>query len=337
MKILLATDTYHPQVNGAAYFTQRLAHHLARRGHRVAVVAPSRSFSNTCETDDVGVTTYGIRSVPLPFYPNLRVSPSFLGRTAIGAAIRAAAPDVVHVQNHFLIGGYVAATARRLNVPVVGTNHFMPENIVAHLPLPQFMAPVIKGIMWRQFRTVYEKLDRVTAPSIAATAMLSTIGLRQRALTVSNGVDLSQFHPGTDGAYLREKYGLPDRPTLLFVGRLDDEKCLPDLLRAVPLILRTCEVHVVIAGIGPRRGAIEQLIHELGIAESVTLAGFVPGRGSATSLPHRRRICHARGRRAPKYCHHGGDGVRPAGAGSGRLGPTRTCTPWSEWIPVSAR
>jgi len=44
MKILLAADTYPPDVNGAAYFTYRLANTLRQHGHVVGVVVPSRSL-----------------------------------------------------------------------------------------------------------------------------------------------------------------------------------------------------------------------------------------------------------------------------------------------------
>ncbi|HEY4703050.1 MAG TPA: glycosyltransferase family 4 protein, partial [Streptosporangiaceae bacterium] len=36
-RVLIGTDTYYPDVNGASYFTQRLAAGLARRDHEVHV------------------------------------------------------------------------------------------------------------------------------------------------------------------------------------------------------------------------------------------------------------------------------------------------------------
>ena len=62
MRILLATDTYYPSVNGASYFTQRLAYGLARLGHEVAVIAPGRGLKNQ-ERAYRGVTEYEKRSI----------------------------------------------------------------------------------------------------------------------------------------------------------------------------------------------------------------------------------------------------------------------------------
>ena len=44
MKILLGNDTYPPDVNGAAYFTRRLAKGLAQRDHEVHVLCSFGRF-----------------------------------------------------------------------------------------------------------------------------------------------------------------------------------------------------------------------------------------------------------------------------------------------------
>ena len=68
MKVLIASDTYYPHVNGASYFTQRLAQALAERGHEVAVIAPSLTLGN--DTFKRGsVKVYGVRSFPILFVP----------------------------------------------------------------------------------------------------------------------------------------------------------------------------------------------------------------------------------------------------------------------------
>ena len=83
MRVLLATETYLPDANGAAYFTYRLATLLSKRGHNVFVMCPSRSIKSTVSTDN-GVTVYGIPSVPVPVYRTLRISPVFISRTVRG-------------------------------------------------------------------------------------------------------------------------------------------------------------------------------------------------------------------------------------------------------------
>jgi 1,2-diacylglycerol 3-alpha-glucosyltransferase len=275
MKILAATDTYYPDVNGAAYFTYRLATLLARRGHKVLVMCPSRSFRNTISNDEE-VAVYGIRSIHLPVYQNFRISPLFILGT-IRRVIRETSPDIVHIQNHFLIGKEAVSAAKKLGIPVIGTNHFMPENLTHYLHLPRIAERWLQRFAWRQFVRVFEQLDFVTTPTKTAAALLVRAGLKKKVVPVSCGIDLERFKPTNDGAYLERRFAIPtNKPVLLYVGRLDKEKRIDMILRALPHILRVTSVHLIVAGIGKEKQNLEELTEELGIQQAVTFAGFVP-------------------------------------------------------------
>ena len=275
MRILIATDTYYPDVNGAAYFTYRLATLLAKRGHNVFVMCPSRSFRNTV-SNDKGVTLYGIHSIAIPTYRDFRISPLFTSRT-IRRVVREVSPHIVHVQNHFLIGREAVSAAKRLGIPVVGTNHFMPENLVHYLHLPGIAERWAQKIAWRQCVRVFEQLDFVTTPTETAVALLKNAGLRKDVMPLSCGIDLERFKPTNDGSYLRQSLGIPvSKPVLLYVGRLDKEKRIDLILRALPDILRVTSVHLVIAGIGKEKRKLEELTEKLGMQRAVTFTGFVP-------------------------------------------------------------
>ena len=49
MRILIASDTFPPHINGAARFSERLGQGLVRRSHEVHQCAPSTSFRNFTE------------------------------------------------------------------------------------------------------------------------------------------------------------------------------------------------------------------------------------------------------------------------------------------------
>ena len=277
MKILIATDTYYPDVNGAAYFTYRLATTLAERGHNVSAMCPSRSMKNTVSNHG-RVTVYGIRSIHLPVYQDFRISALFISRT-IKSAVKKISPDIVHIQNHFLIGKEVVSAAKKLGIPVMGTNHFMPENLVHYLHLPVIAERRVQKFAWRRFVRVFEQLDFVTTPTKTAAALLVKAGLSREAVPISCGIDLERFKPTNDGEYLRRRFAIPsDRPVLLYVGRLDKEKRIDMILRALPDIQRFNSVHLVLAGIGKERQTLEELAQKLGMQNAVTFTGFVPDR-----------------------------------------------------------
>ncbi|WP_219461352.1 glycosyltransferase, partial [Nonomuraea rhizosphaerae] len=63
-RILVAGDTYPPDVNGAAVFTHRLATGLAARGNEVHVICQSDQGPAMAGVED-GVIVHRLRSAPL--------------------------------------------------------------------------------------------------------------------------------------------------------------------------------------------------------------------------------------------------------------------------------
>lgn len=276
MKILIATDTYYPDVNGAAYFTYRLASALAKKGHNVSVLCPSRSFKNTV-VENKGVMVYGVRSVPIMVYKNFRVSPLAISGKTIERVVKEISPDVIHVQNHFMIGKGAVVAAKKLGIPVMGTNHFMPENLVHYFHLPKIIENWLKNFGWKQCIKVFERLDYVTTPTKTAAELLKKAGFGKNVEPVSCGIDLLRFNPENDGSYLKKIYAIPaDGPVMLYVGRLDKEKKIEVILRALPDILLKTDVHFVLAGVGENKQKLEALAEKLGVRKAVKFVGFIP-------------------------------------------------------------
>ncbi|SDE63212.1 glycosyltransferase [Pseudonocardia oroxyli] len=259
MRILLGADTFAPYVNGAARFAERLAAGLAGRGHEVHVAAPS-------PTGAAGVGRFGdvavhrVRSHRYPWHESFRVCLPWEAGPATAEILRRVRPDVVHVQAHFVVGRGLAAAAAASATPLVATNHFMPENLFAHARVPRFLRSAAARWAWRDVRAVFGRADAVTAPTPRAVALLTgATGLAASA--VSCGIDAARYAGGDER---------PD--TVLFVGRLDQEKRVDELLRAVA---RVPGARLEVVGDGTERGAWHRLAAELGIADRVVWHGFV--------------------------------------------------------------
>jgi len=275
MKILIAADTYYPHVNGASYFAQRLAVHLHRRGHQVLVIAPSRTLQN--EVYVHGTRILGVRSVPVFIYNNFRVTPPFLmGRSLENAVIRYA-PEIVHVQSHFFICRAVLKAAKEMELPTVGTNHFMPENLSHYFHLPPLAIEWLKKWGWKQFRAVFDAIDIVTTPTRTAANLLKHVGFQKEVFAISCGIDRRLFQPSASGGPLKKRYNLPEnKKILLTVGRLDKEKNIDLILRGFSRVTHAVDVHLVIAGRGAEEQHLKQLAGIFGIEEHVTFTGFIP-------------------------------------------------------------
>ncbi|MBA3263646.1 MAG: glycosyltransferase [Thermoleophilaceae bacterium] len=93
-----------------------------------------------------------------------------------------------------------------------------------------------------------------------------------KVLFVPNGIS-ARRPEGTD---VRAELGIPhDAPVIGTVGVLRPQKALDVLIRAtVPLLRELPDLHLLIAGEGPERKALEQLAYSEGVTDRVLLAGF---------------------------------------------------------------
>jgi glycosyltransferase involved in cell wall biosynthesis len=288
MKVMIGNDTYPPDVNGAAYFTRRLAVALAARGHEVHVLCPSRNLRNGAIMRD-GVVEHRMRSLPVPFHSGFRFSPSpFLLRHVL-EGVRRTQPDVVHAQGHFFVGRALIRAAKQLGVPVVATNHFMPDNLVFYLHLPERIEKKVAEWAWRDFSRIFDRADLVTAPTPFAAKLAEEKGVYGPIVPVSCGMDLSRFSPTNDGYAFKTRYGVPERPVFMYVGRLDAEKHVDELIKALPLVRRSVDAQLVVVGDGHERENLVALARGQGVEGHVTFTGFVsdgelPGAYAATDV-----------------------------------------------------
>ncbi|WP_335988643.1 glycosyltransferase [Glycomyces sp. MUSA5-2] len=264
LRIAITADTYWPDVNGAANFAHRLASGLAGRGHDVHVICPSTR--NESFTEIVGgVTVHRIGAVRTPFHPDFRFCPPWRAAKAVPELLAEIDPDVVHTQAHFIVGRAAVRAATAAGIPVVATNHFMPENLLGFGPLPRWSHRLAARLAWRDLARVYDRATVCTTPTLRAAQLLERNGLDRPVMAISCGIDRARY---TGGSVERAA-----APTLLFVGRLEAEKNVDELLEAAALL--PADVRVEIVGDGSVRPRLEALAARLGIAERVVFHGFV--------------------------------------------------------------
>ena len=218
MRILITGTTYSPYFNGQAIFTTSLAEGLAARGHTVCVITPSDGRKPyRCKRNGVHILTTSPLS--LSFLHNQAHASLFVD-TEVRAYLADCRPHIVHLHDHFPLSNSVLKYARKSGLPVLGTNHFMPENLAHYVPfLP-------KRLLWWWMKRTFNRLDVATAPSRTAVEILKAQGVKIPIHPISCGVDLERFSPNyaVDKKELHRRYGLdPDRLTFLFVGRVDTE------------------------------------------------------------------------------------------------------------------
>ena len=276
MKILIASDLHYPTINGVATFSRNLARGMAARGHEVLVIAPSQTGRRCKEVDDNYVIVR-TDSVPFPFYQNFRIS--LYPALEVKKIINDFDPDIIHIQMLLGIGQATMRYGNKLGIPIVSTNHAMPENLMDNLKL---LAPVSRPInyMLRSYGArFHSKADVITMPTQSAIDMfLGDIDkIKTPIIPVSNGIDLSRFSPGRASDDVYERFDIPkDAPIISYVGRLDAEKHLPVLVRAFVRVKKTIpNAHLLIVGHGTEESLLHHMTEHFGVAADVTLTGRV--------------------------------------------------------------
>ncbi|GAB3283312.1 glycosyltransferase [Parasphingorhabdus pacifica] len=271
LRIVVGAVTYPPDVNGAANFGHRLATGLAKRGHDVHVIC--HSVDRTASTSvEEGVTVHRVGSYRTPAHPTFRICAPWQASKAASTLLDEIRPDVVHAQSHFFIGRGLIDAAKRRGIGLVATNHFMPENIFGYLPIPRMLQTAGARLLWHNLVRHYSKAQVVSAPTPRAVQLLQDNGFDEQALPISCGIDVARYRQRA--ADYRKNNPDPDVRTVLFVGRLDEEKHVDDLIRAMSLLRTQAATRLEIVGDGSCRESLEQLAAELGIADRVHFTGL---------------------------------------------------------------
>ncbi len=270
LTILIAADTYPPNVNGAAQFGYRLAKGMAGRGHEVHVLAP-RSTNGRSFTEPGGDwSVHRLRSHSVPTHDYWRICLPWEIKRDISLLFDQVQPDVVHIQCHYMVGEYTLYEAVKRGIRVVATNHFMPENLNPFLPFPAWLKRIVAKNSWKDMGKVMGKAAAVTTPTpLAAKAMHDHAFLRE-VLPVSNGIDSAAYElqPG-------ETIEPHEHPTVLFVGRLAEEKHVDVLIDAVAKTPDHLRVHLEIVGGGEVKPALQAQAARLGISDRVVFRGLI--------------------------------------------------------------
>lgn len=277
MKILIAADLHWPTINGVATFSRNLAQGLADRGHEVVVIAPSqRRSGRPHEEVDVNYVIKRTASVPFPFYQNFRIS--LAPQMEIRRIFQEFQPDIVHLQMCLTIGNVTQRYALKYGVPLVATNHAIPDNLLDNLRLLAPMSRPIGYVMTEYGVRFHRKVDYVTLPTQSAIGMFGEERLSVPVEPVSNGIDLSKFTPTKANQSVIGKFHIPhNKPVIAYVGRTDAEKHLYVLIEAFARTLHEAktESHLLIVGSGTDLDRLKNLTYELRVHSHVTFAGRV--------------------------------------------------------------
>jgi glycosyltransferase involved in cell wall biosynthesis len=239
-RLLIVTDAWHPQTNGVVRCLDNVGRELRGRGYDVQYLTPERFWT-----------------VPLPTYPEIRLSLAPLG--AVAEQIDTLAPDHLHIATEGPLGLQAKLYCAEAGLSFTTSYHTrFPEYVSARAPVPTEWS-------YAYLRWFHGGAAATLVPTPSVAEELRRQGFANVRVW-SRGVDAAAFAPGPKTAFA----GLPG-PHLLYVGRVAVEKNVSAFLSLdVPGTK-------IVVGDGPQREELQRLYPEavfLGLKRGAALAAL---------------------------------------------------------------
>lgn len=192
MKIAIISDAWYPQTNGVVTTLNRTGECLRQLGHDVLFVTPQ-----------------AFKTVPMPTYPEIRLS--LFPSSRLTRMLNKFHPDAIHIATEGPLGSAARRYCRRRQLKFTSAYHTQfPQYVRLRAPIP---------IAWSYgvLRHFHRYAQRTMVPTKSLRRELLKWGFKNVVIW-SRGVDVDLFKP------YEKDFLDSSRPISMFVGRVAVEK-----------------------------------------------------------------------------------------------------------------
>lgn len=266
MRVAVFTETFLPKMDGIVRVVCLLLDHLHAQGIETRIFSPRLGEERV--TDYNGAKVVTVSGVPIPWYPELRITPPSL---TVYRELEAFQPDVAHFFHPVTVGLPGLLIAKSKGIPALTSFHLDLARMALHHSFGPFSLSFLQPMTDYLTKTVFNWSDYSLAPSRAIQQEMLRLGIRDVGLW-KRGVDAQRFNPAfySDAMRQRMSDGSPDEVLLLYVGRLSKEKHVHKIR---PLLDRVPNARLALVGDGPYRAELEQIF----AGTKTTFMGYLRG------------------------------------------------------------
>jgi glycosyltransferase involved in cell wall biosynthesis len=267
-KVAIFCDTL-DNVDGVALGLRRLSKELRDAGRTVYLCGVRFDDGTETVTDDV-VRFPSIGSFPIPGYSSYQ-----LGWPSLVEVMRwldQREIDLVVVTTPGPVGVVALIAAWILGIPIAGQYHTHVAEFAYRLIGDRSVARLVRGYTgW-----FYGALGEIAVPSHATRHALVEYGIdTARVQVIQRGVDTRRFHPGRADENFWTRRGLSNKQTLLYVGRISQEKNLDAVVEIFKLLrdVHGKDIGLAVVGDGHYRPKVEAALE----GQPVVFTGYLHG------------------------------------------------------------
>ncbi len=263
MNILIVALDFKPNTGGIAEYTHQIAQHLYVAGDDIMVLSEKmdndKEFDSTCQ--------YKIIRYDFPKSGSNRLHRFWSGYRTIAHAAKTYSADII-ISNCLGSEAHVCwLVSKILNVPYCVFTYGVEINTKVGL----------KGKIKRILGT--RSADKVFCCSSFTKEIIKELGVPPGKITI--------LHPGISNSFLinsakssdydiKEELGLNKKKIVLTLSRLVERKGIDKTMEAIALVRQEIpDVVYVIAGDGPYRDTLEELMKKLHLQDNVVFTGYV--------------------------------------------------------------
>jgi len=266
-------------VSGASLAVQMLAEGMSKQGHHVLVLTSSNRPEPYGQRRG-NLTIYYHRSFVNPFRVGQRFTVGM--HHASMQMLDDFLPDIVHVHDPFQFAYTGLEYCRKKLIPIAITTHQLPWFVNAYLPEWLQGGNLVENSLWNYSSWLLRRFDIILSPTNTITNVIyEHTGVASHA--INYGIESDYFHnrpnDGNVNRKLRKKFNIPpDVPVLLHVGRLDADKSVDIVVRAVAKSMSKNDAHFLLIGDGTEKIKLIALCEKLGIIQRSHFPGYIISR-----------------------------------------------------------
>lgn len=275
MRIAIFTNNYLPNSFGVANSVESFRKEFEKMGHAVYIFAP-----HWPGYVDANPNVFRYPSIDIKFKIRFPLAVPYSWK--IRKILKELDIDIIHAQHPNLLGSAARRWARRLarrrggkRIPLIFTWHTRYDLYANYAP---FIPPKIAaGFMIKKAVGFANGANAVIVPTGSMIPIIKGWGVKNKNIVpIATGVEIKQLE-NADRKMIREKYGVRDDETLLFViARFTKEKNMEFLFRsAIRVLKRNKKVKFMAAADGYLRPVLEKLVAEKGVEDQVIFAGHI--------------------------------------------------------------
>lgn len=254
MTITIVCDILGEENNGTTIACMNLIRYLRAQGHTVRVVcADQDKAGNECFYVVPERNLYLLN----PIVERNGVTLPRVDRAILEEAIRDC--DVVHTTFVLRLSHTAVKIAKAYNKPITSSFHCQAENVTAHF-LCKDSAAINRGVYRACYQMVYQYSDIIHYPTQFIRDTFEAVVGPTNGRVISNGVN-SMFTPGP----ATRPEGLEDKFLIVSTGRLSSEKNQEILIEAIGRSAYREQIHLILAGEGPREAHYRHLAERCGV------------------------------------------------------------------------